>query len=56
MAPAFDKSNLQQRRDCSIAEIYKNNYFLSNVISIRCRFDQVLFRSRVVRSTVVPTY
>ena len=48
MASIFYESNLQQQRDCLIAETYKSNFFLSTVISINCDFVQVSFRPRVV--------
>ena len=49
MASASYKSNFQKQRDCLIAETHKSeSYFLSTVILIKCRFDQISFQSRVI--------
>ena len=48
MASDFYESNLQKQRDCLIAETYKSEVILSTVISIKCRFDQMAFRSNAV--------
>ena len=48
MASAFYESNLQQQRDCLIAETNKSKSFLSTVILIKCHFNQMSFRAGVL--------
>ena len=48
MAFAFYESNLLNKKIVSLQKHTIVNLFLSTVISINYRFDQVLFRSSVV--------
>ena len=54
MFSAFYESNVQQQKDCLIAETYKSKSFFyqlsfrSNVILIKCCIDLMSFRSSVV--------